>query len=327
MLFATLADPVGLALRAPGPSAWLGEHITYTFGSTRVAPADGGAARNFASAALQAGRPPWVGAPDPERVWELEEQLDEHGLPRELFPRRAGEEALSYLPGSLFHSRSGQLGGTLFVLESGWDLVTRSVWLATLDDGATVASRAEAPLFTGSDPMFARGAHRGQSYVKVYACERDPTITDIANPKATRCFVARAPVDQVATRASYSAYRATGEDAGVWDADLGKATPVLFGPADTLSVDWNGYLGGYVAVHGKILDHKVVVQTAPASEGPWTRVGELTLPENEHPASAVALHGGAECDDRLVVSYLAPTEMDSIFPVAGNVVFVSIDLR
>jgi hypothetical protein len=319
---ATLVDPPAVAMRIPGPSAWLGEHHVYTFGATRPQPGDAGPSPIYASAALAGANPPWLAPPDADTTWSLEETLDAEGLPRELLPPRAGEEGRAFRPASLIRTTPGQLGGTLFVLEASI-LTNLQVWLARLDDGATVAERAEAPLFAVGERLFALGAHRGRDFVKVYACERDPDVDDYTDLHYTRCFVARAPVGELDRRASYSAYRE-----GAWHEDLATASAVLYGPADTLSVSWNGYLKAFVAVHGKTLHNKVVVQTAARSEGPWEPVAELDLPPAPYGASGVTLHAGGSCDDRLVVSYLAPTRLvDGIFPVEGKVVFVSIDLR
>jgi hypothetical protein len=56
---------------------------------------------------------------------------------------------------------------------------------------------------------------------------------------------------------------------GVWSAKIGDAVTAFTGD-NILSVAWNNYLQQYIAVYSAPLSQEVLMQTAPAPEGPWS---------------------------------------------------------
>ncbi len=328
-LLATLKLPTGVAMLQLGPTALLGKHRVWIV--PRAQPKDVATPAYYAAAGLNTAVQPWLaldgGSPQP---WSLDWRVGDAGLPSVLLEPKA----LGLVPTSLIKtSEAGQPDvGKLFVQQAPYGLVS-AVGIATITDGKTTALRGP-DLFKGEVHKFASGAHRTKDgYVKLYACERNA-----APPPMMDCFIARVLLAQMAEPSAYQAY--VGEEA--WQSeDLRNATPVLFDVGGTLSVDWNEYLGKFVALYGvpheKDGPLQVALRVAATSEGEWSAPTVVDLPETGRPPLvgsylnyAVAHADLAQhCGQRIVISYLEPIELgaDKISVVRGSTHLVAIDLQ
>jgi hypothetical protein len=91
--------------------------------------------------------------------------------------------------------------------------------------------------------------------------------------------LARVPTDKIADPAAYT-YYAGGTDEPAWSPDVRKAADVA-GLADfptELSVSYNPYLRGYLAVHSVGLSGRVRLSLAEVPWGPYRSVGEIATP-------------------------------------------------
>ncbi|MBI3541781.1 MAG: DUF4185 domain-containing protein [Deltaproteobacteria bacterium] len=189
--------------------------------------------------------------------------------------------------------------------ENGSGFNTVSVGVARVSDGATTARRDPSPLFAQPEPLYGNGsAYVDEQYVYLYQC-------DVAAPLDMACAVARAPRAQADHRSAYVFY-----DGAQWVSDISKARPVVHGAAAGFSVDWNDWLGCYVAVHSELLGKGIRLRTAPAPEGPWSEAitlpadGTSILPNTDGEFGnylAVQHRGLGSADGReLVVTYSRP---------------------
>jgi hypothetical protein len=326
-----------LTTRRLGPSAWLGSRRVWLFYGRvgAVEPPDPAPPANapggYPVAALEGADRPWSRGPsDAGTGWNLEETLTASGAVAPFLTLRPDEGTdVGLAPYSVIRNGDDVPGGVAFVLKNvGW--INTEVWLADVADGASVAQRRAAPLFRSSEgPLFAHGAHRGATYVKVFACTGE--LRNDLNYGS--CIVARVPRDQVDQRSAYQVRAQRPDGSWDWDNDLTKGTRVIEDVGGDLSVSWNEYLQKFLAVHSGSLGGPVILQTADAVEGPWTKVAEVALPAppayfnfgaREH-ASVVQ-----SCGTRIIVSYFEPKSMTATtpaFPSGGQAVLGAIDLQ
>ena len=91
--------------------------------------------------------------------------------------------------------------------------------------------------------------------------------------------LARVPHTRITDRAAYE-YYAGGTDAPRWKSTIGEATDVT-GLADfpnELSIAYNAYLGGYLAIHSVNVSDKIRLSLAPHPWGPYTLLAEIGAP-------------------------------------------------
>ena len=78
------------------------------------------------------------------------------------------------------------------------------------------------------------------------------------------CVLGRVPVTEVLDRGAWTYWDGEG-----WSPDLGDARRVFNG-SPILTVEWNDYLGRWLAVYSQPADNQVAMRTAPALTGPWS---------------------------------------------------------
>jgi hypothetical protein len=328
---ARLGHPASVSSRKLGPSAWLGAHRVWSFSETALVdgsvPAPG-APVNYPSAALDGPTRPWLRQPgDPAVDWRLAEELTSAGAPQPLLTREPEEIGL-VVTSIVKTSAEGELGGLAFVRNFTSLLAATEVWVAELDDGATLAMRDATPLFVAPEPLFALGAQLSRGYVKLFACTSE--VSPLGGDPVFPCVVARVPVERAGERAAYEAYAQDEHGAWAWSADLARATPVLNASDVELSVSWNEHLERFVAVHSAYFSNDVVLHTAPEVEGPWTEGVKVTLAAPPvWPALYAREHPGLQqqCGRRLIISHWAATGLGGNLPSVGDVVLGAIDLE
>lgn len=78
------------------------------------------------------------------------------------------------------------------------------------------------------------------------------------------CVLGRVAVTRVLDRDAWTFW-----DGETWSADLGDARRVFNG-SPIMSVEWNDYLGKWLAVYSQPVSNQVAMRTAPALTGPWS---------------------------------------------------------
>jgi hypothetical protein len=328
---ARLGYPASVRNRKLGPSAWLGAHRVWTFSETGladgwIAPLD--APVNYPSAALDGETQPWLPGVDDAPDWRLADALTDAGTPQPLLTRAPQELGLA-VTSIVKTSPDGSLGGLAFVRNFTRDLAATEVWVAEIDDGATLAMRGAEALFTAPEPLFALGGVRDGGYVKLFACKSQPGAS--ADAPEFPCLVARAPVDLARDHAAYEAYGMDEHGVFHWSDNFSLATPVLYASDGELSVSWNEHLQKFVAIHSAYFSNDVVLHTAPSVEGPWTEGVKVTLAAPlAWPALYAREHPSLQqrCGRRLIISHWAATALaDGGLPNAGDVVLGAIDIE
>jgi hypothetical protein len=112
-------------------------------------------------------------------------------------------------------------------------------------------------LFGPDEPGFGSAALVVEQWLYAYACQLD----GFSKP----CRLARAPLDRVTERSAWEFFTGGGE----WSGEVARAEPVFEGN-DILSIAYNSHLERYLAVYDQPMDHRVMLRTAPAPEGPWS---------------------------------------------------------
>ncbi|HXW57261.1 MAG TPA: DUF4185 domain-containing protein [Candidatus Cybelea sp.] len=137
-----------------------------------------------------------------------------------------------------------------------------AIWqdFASLPERPLINPAAAHPdlLFGPSDPGFGSSAFALGDELYAYACYS----SDFSVP----CVLGRAPLGNVLDLGSWTFYRGNGN----WSSRIGDAS-FLFAGNPILNVSWNSYLERYVAVYNSPLSVHVLMRTAPAPEGPWSR--------------------------------------------------------
>jgi hypothetical protein len=182
-----------------------------------------------------------------------------------------------------------------------------SVGVAHVDERGRTAREPDF-LFERTDPaepLFYLGGFVDDGYLYLYGNE---TRANDANSPLSA--VVRAPVLDAARRGSYRAWSADERD---WVTDLSKRSAVLSRVPNALSVSFNQYLGGYLAVYSALSGNAIELHLAAAPQGPFRALGRIatasspfadlsTFYAQQHHAL------GDGCDQRIVVSYTMPTE-------------------
>ncbi len=104
-----------------------------------------------------------------------------------------------------------------------------------------------------------------------------------------------------------------------WSPDIADAIPIFDGPPNEMSVSWNEYLGGYLAVHSYNTDGQQVGRTAPQPWGPWSEPTTLwTVEAGPGKKYPVAAYAGKEhpslAEDGGRVIYFTYVEAEEYFP-------------
>ena len=148
---------------------------------------------------------------------------------------------------------------------------------------------AEHPdlLWTAGEPTWGSGGNIIDGWLHAFACDGD-------DGWGHDCRLARVELGDIHERSAWRYWDGKG-----WNADMKKAK-VLFEGASILSVQWNEFLGEWLAVYAPSFSGKVVGRTAPELTGPWSREGLLYDAGEDDPYDAVA-HAEYEEDDGRVI--------------------------
>jgi Domain of unknown function (DUF4185) len=334
----TLTRPPSVRSRGIGPSAWLGTQRMWVFPSTSLVesepPPPPERPRNFPTSARDGAGTPWTSSA-PASAWALDEVLDTRAAPKPLLTLAPPEYNLPitlHVP-ALIRDPLRERGGLLFVWKATGSSLRQpyqEVGIARVDDGGELAVRMGEPLFRDPDPLFGAAVYVEEGYVKLFACApKDPPQQ--GGEGTFPCVVARAPQARVLERAAYQVYVQDAQGSGSWSSQLAEATPVMNASNAAFSISWNPYLGRYLAVHGMFGSNHVVLQTAPAIEGPWQERVEIDLPM---PKAYVQLDAREQpelaqrCGQRIFISSFSPTVVEAlVFATAGEVVLSYVDLE
>jgi hypothetical protein len=118
-------------------------------------------------------------------------------------------------------------------------------------------------LFGANEPPWGSAAIAVGPWLYAYACEPAP-------PFDTPCKLARVTLERALDRSAWLFYAR-----GSWSPDWHAATPVLDGNVSQMSVEWNNYLGKYVAISTRFFSTLTDVRTADRPEGPWSKLALL----------------------------------------------------
>lgn len=257
-LVGPIKNPDGTKFIRDGASSGaLGGKIVYTFGDTLfLSPAVDGRTSRSNTAAIAELATPTV----------LHEPLDANGLPSQLVPFTAEEQAYNdgtkkgddrwvIWPGRIVPRPGGATGILFFNLfrihPDRWEGVGTGV--AELAAGATVANRNPTLLFTAPEVDFTHATFEKDGTVYLYGCV------------AGLCRLAKAPLEQATMRAAYTFWTGDGFSASYAD-----AVASIPGSGAGFSVQWNGWLGQYVSFASSGIGREIVMRVALQPWGPWS---------------------------------------------------------
>lgn len=260
-----------VAGRDGASSGVIGGRMLWTFGDTFLytpTPVDGS---HVASAT--------GGWAPVEAPLELTHSVDADGVPTQLVPYTDEElaenraDALngwSLWPGALIDTGAPELLLLFQRIEriEGSGFEGRGLGTARIGLDETVARRDPDDLFSrpadgSGEPLYGVGGVTVEGeWAYFFACE-----------SARGCTLGRAPRAEADRREAFTFFDGAG-----WSAEIDDAVPVIRGVAAALSVVWNEHLGGYLAIHGRLLSDDVVLRVAPRIEGPWPDRGVVIAP-------------------------------------------------
>ncbi len=293
-----LSMPSVVTGRDGGSAAMIGGQMLWTFNDTLMNKigADGFKYRS-ATAAWGTGA-----------STSITDTLDTNGAPFQLVPYTADELAFNSAngpsqryamwPDAVVASGGGALIFSAYIqIHSGalGDWSRLGTVVAELQSGQTVAVRQPDLLFAAPAPSFDAGEIvADDGFLYLYSCDPSP------------CPVARAPFAQATSNAAWQVWNGTG-----WSSDLTAGVGVIDNVPGQLSISWNAYLDGYLAVHSLPLSNEIVFQTAPNPRGPWSAAQHLMTTEH----GAKSNYGGLEHPElstdggrSLLVSYANASE-------------------
>jgi hypothetical protein len=114
-------------------------------------------------------------------------------------------------------------------------------------------------IFGENDPVFGSASLIVNGMLYVYGCGVQTNGLDKG------CRIGRVAPSQVQNRSAWTFYAGSGN----WSPQPSNAVPVFEGES-ILSVDWNSYLGLYIAVYSAQFSQNVMIRTAKVPEGPWS---------------------------------------------------------
>ncbi|MFI6100259.1 DUF4185 domain-containing protein [Lentzea sp. NPDC051213] len=146
--------------------------------------------------------------------------------------------------------------------------VTNFAGLAYSDDGGVTWTKSVRLANSGTTAKFQLGAFVRQGE-HVY-------LFGTPNGRLGNAFVARVRSAQVLDLGAYEYWTASG-----WS-PVGDPIPVMSGQVGELSVQYNSFLGRWVAMHLDEGRAAIVLRTAPTPTGPWSG-GQVVAHANDHP--------------------------------------------
>lgn len=148
---------------------------------------------------------------------------------------------------------------------------TNYAGLAYSDDGGENWRKALTPLWvngTGGAGRFQQGAFvRHDGFVYLFGTP---------NGREGNAHLARVPEADMLDPRRYEYWSATG-----WSRSINQAIPIMTGAVGELSVQYNGYLRKWVALHLDVQRTAIVMRTAAELTGPWTG-GEVIAHGRDH---------------------------------------------
>jgi hypothetical protein len=248
---------------------------------------------------------------DPSAPTILQEALDGQGAPSAFLPFTPEEAAynqsthdpndrIALWPGSLV-SIDASRGLAFYVklkVKGLLNYVFIGTGLAHFQAREAAAVRDSGLLFQVPEPTFDEALVAGDT-LYLYGNMNDGTAD---GPVAVACV----PLAQVASRSAYRFWDGSG-----WIQDVRQGRPVLTGVPGSLSVSYNSYLGGYLAVYSEMLSDRIMMRMAAFPQGPWSppvvlftgespAAGTVDYAAREHPE--LAAQGG----QAIVISYYRP---------------------
>ena len=216
---------------------------------------------------------------------------DDSGYPNELFTYTADEEHYNSAhsgddcqdpcgarwalwPGPVVHDPDNQRSlvfyGKIHAEPGEFNFYGVGQSIAVWDDGAerparlTIDETAEYPtlLFGENSPSFGHAALMHDNYLLAYACDRKGDVKP--------CKLARVTPNKFSDLSAWEFY-AGGES---WSKKSSDAKALFFGN-DILSINWNDHLQRFIAIYSKPLSRDIMLRSAHAPEGPWTRETRL----------------------------------------------------
>lgn len=119
-------------------------------------------------------------------------------------------------------------------------------------------SRYPGIMFPAGEPGFGSAAVVVDGMLYVYGCDLD----EFKKP----CRIARVPLEFAEDRDAWAFYTGGGE----WSGDIGLAG-LVFNGNDMMTVYYNPYVERFLAVYSQPMDAEVMIRTAAAPEGPWSK--------------------------------------------------------
>lgn len=140
-------------------------------------------------------------------------------------------------------------------------------------------------LFGDNDPSFGSASLIANGILYVYGCGVPTTGFDPG------CRLAKVAPAQAQDRSAWMFYMGNGS----WSAQDSNAISVFNGDS-ILSVDWNSYLGLYVAVYSAPFSQNVMIRTSPSPEGPWSNETVAFVAMQPASGNVYDAHAHAEYD-------------------------------
>jgi hypothetical protein len=232
---------------------------------------------------------------DRDRIW------CQHGIELD------GRLVLSFIKVITFEEPRWPFPVGFEIVGSGLAVGSRRDWRFT-----RVHLKGDNVLWKADEPHFGVAflrPHVDDGYVYVYGSVQ-------RSDRNQYCHVARVPRPAITEPLAYRYF-----DGNSWADRVDLAIPVFDGMPSEVSVSWNEYLGGYLAVHSLSITGQIVARTSPTPWGPWS---EPTLLWHAKPQHAVPvpyiplLYAGKEhpslADDRGRVVYVTYIEFEEYYP-------------
>lgn len=301
MFLPAIAQQPGVKVRGPAYSAPFDGRVLWVFDAA-YAQSDPARVVASSSYALSSLEHPFV----------LDEASDSQ-LPTTFLPELAQDRAqvgadvqLSY---ELGNPLALPLGGTLlfYAIHARIDASTTmqlGTRVARLTGGRPISPESEPELvFPGSGPSFRTSVATDEGHAYLYGCAP-------SNAEGHDCKLARVALSAVSEPAAYQ-YRTVGG----WSNDVTAATVVVANLSATLSVSYNAYLQGFLLTSFVPNSQRITLQSAPRPEGPWTELGQVTVPSRAD-VSGLPMYAiehaelSRNCGKSLLLTYVAPLADD-----------------
>ena len=295
MFLPAIEQQPSVKVRGPAFSAFFDTHVLWIFGATdaNTDPTSLVASSSYALSSL-------------DHPFMLDEATDSTA-PANLLPELAEDRAQAGADAELSYELGNPLvlplGGALLFYGVSARVDATTTYLGTrvarLVAGTPIKAKPEsALLFSATQPAFRSSVVANDGHAYLYGCAGSDAGYD--------CKLARVEFDSIAQPTAYQ-YRTVGG----WSNDATAATVVVANVGATLSVSYNEYLQSFLLASLVPMTHRITLQTAARPEGPWTELGQLTVPTGDDdkatPTYAIE-HAelSSNCGKTLVLTYVTP---------------------